>query len=89
MARNKLEDLRNHLFAQLERLNDEELTPEQVQNEVKKAKAIADISDAIIDTAKLEVVFLKETGRTDSTSQFFKGIDGEGVKQLNNWPYEG
>lgn len=83
MARNKLEDLRNHLFAQLERLNDEDLTPEQVQYEVKKAKAIAGVSNAIIETAKLEINFLKETGRSDSQSQLFRGIDNGEVKQID------
>ena len=32
MARNKLSDLRDHMFAALERLDDEELTNEQIKN---------------------------------------------------------
>lgn len=75
MARNKIEDLRNHLFAQLERLNDEELTPEQVQDEVKKAKAIAGVSSAIIETAKMEIEYIKTTGLSESNSQLFQSIE--------------
>ncbi len=40
MARNGMNDLRDHLFAALERLNDDELTPEQLSTEVEKAQAI-------------------------------------------------
>lgn len=37
MTKNKLSDLQNLLFAQLERLDDEELTDEEVQKEVRRA----------------------------------------------------
>lgn len=72
MAQNKLTDLRNHLFAQLERLNDEELTADQAKldNEISKAKAIRDVSMAVIESAKVEVDYLKaiaEVGSSMST----------------------
>jgi hypothetical protein len=53
--KNKIQDLRNHLFATLEALQDED-TP----MDVDRAKAIAAISGKIIDTAKVEVAFIKE-----------------------------
>ena len=34
MARNKLSDLRDHMFAALERIDDDQLTPEQLKNEI-------------------------------------------------------
>ncbi len=55
MAKNKLSDLNDHLFAQLERLNDETITPEQMQLEFEKAKAMEGISRQIIDVSKLYV----------------------------------
>ena len=51
--KNRLIDLNNHLFAQLERLSDEDLTPEQIETEAGRAKAIVEISDQIIAGANL------------------------------------
>lgn len=53
MARNKLSDLNNHLFAQLERLEDEGLKPEELQIEIERSKAVAIISKEIIGNARL------------------------------------
>lgn len=53
--KNKLEDLHNHLFAQLERLSDEDLTAEDIDKEVKRADAIVSVSDQIIDGQKLRL----------------------------------
>lgn len=58
MAKNKMHNLRDHLFAQLERLNDETLSPEQMELEVKKAKAVSDVSKVLVDTVKAEVMML-------------------------------
>ncbi len=57
MPKNKIEDLRNHLFATIEALLDEESTMD-----VAKAKAIASVSQVIINSAKLEVEFLEKFG---------------------------
>ena len=53
--KNKLIDLNNHLFAQLERLNEDSLTNAQLTFEVERAKAMSMISKAIIDNASLRV----------------------------------
>lgn len=53
--KNKLTDLNDHLFAQIERLSDEGLTPEQVSQEVERAQAIVSISDQIVRTADLQL----------------------------------
>ena len=81
MARNKLSDLRDHMFAALERLDDEELTNEQIKNEIEKAKSIAMVGSVIINSAKVEIDYLKATGMIDTTSELFKSVVG--VKQLN------
>ena len=51
--KNKLIDLNNHLFVQLERLNDDELAGEQLAEEVRRAKAIGGIAKDITDCARL------------------------------------
>lgn len=55
--KNKIADLRDHLFATIEGLLDRE-TP----LEVERAKAVADVAQAIIGSAKVEVDFLRVTG---------------------------
>jgi len=52
MARNTLSDLNNHLFAQLERLSDEDITQEQLSKEVERSRAINGVAKNIIDNAK-------------------------------------
>lgn len=41
---NNLSDLNNHLFAQLELLNNGELSNEELEKEIKKTKAMTSIS---------------------------------------------
>lgn len=53
--KNKLTDLNDHLFAQLERLADETLTPEQIEKETKRSAAIVDVADQVIRNAALQV----------------------------------
>ena len=53
--KNRLSDLNNHLFAQLERLGDEDLTDEQILREVQRAEAIVAVSDQISRVAGLQL----------------------------------
>jgi hypothetical protein len=57
--KNKLVDLNDHLFAQLERLGDEELSGEALLAEVKRAEAIVDVSDQIVLNARLRMDAVK------------------------------
>jgi len=43
-VKNKLSDLNNHLFAQLERLSDEDLPPEKVEQEVARSDALVAVA---------------------------------------------
>lgn len=54
-TKNKLSDLNDHLFAQLERLSDESLTAVQVDIEAKRGKAIVAVADQIVKNANLQV----------------------------------
>jgi hypothetical protein len=53
--KNKLSDLNDHLFAQIERLSDESLTAEQIDQESKRGLAIVGIADKIIGNANLQL----------------------------------
>jgi hypothetical protein len=51
--KNKLADLNDHLFAQLERLSEEGLTAEQIEQEAKRGEAMVAVADTIIRNADL------------------------------------
>ena len=53
--KNKLTDLNDHLFMMLERLGDEDMTAEQVEQEAKRADAIVGVADSIIRNADLQL----------------------------------
>lgn len=46
-------DLNNHLFEQMERLNDDELNNEELDKEIRRAKAMTEVSSQIIENAAL------------------------------------
>ena len=64
--KNKLIDLNNHLFEQLERLSDEEL---DLETEMKRTKAITDVAHAIIDNATLALQAEKYFNDVDFTQK--------------------
>jgi len=51
--KNSLGDLNNHLFAQLERLGEEELKGDLLVEEIDRAKAINQVAVQIISNGKL------------------------------------
>jgi hypothetical protein len=51
--KNKLIDLNNHLFAQLERLSEEGLSKEDIEQEVVRTDAIVSVSQQIVQNADL------------------------------------
>jgi hypothetical protein len=55
--KNKIEDLRNHLFATIEALQD----PDKPMD-LERAKTIATVGQVIINSAKVEVDFLNKVG---------------------------
>lgn len=57
----KIEDLREHLFATLEGLRDK-----QNPMDIERARAIADVSRVIVDSAKVECDHMKLTASDGS-----------------------
>lgn len=50
---NTLSDLNNYLFEQIERINDDQLTPEQLQSEIVRSQAITKIAETIVRNGEL------------------------------------
>ena len=69
MPKNTLLDLRNHLFATLEALQDKEKPLE-----VDRARAIVSVAKTVIDSAKVEVSYLEVTGQLPSQEFFGKAL---------------
>jgi hypothetical protein len=63
MPHNKIDDLRNHLFETLEALKDEDKPMD-----LDRARAVAEVAKVIVESAKVEVNFLKVTGAVRSTN---------------------
>lgn len=75
---NKISDLRNHLFETLEALKDPD-TP----MDLDRARAVAEVAKVIVDSAKVEVDFLKVTGAARSTDFMPDGDDRPAAPRLN------
>jgi hypothetical protein len=65
--KNKIDDLRNHLFAQLERLGDEAIKGAALKEEIQRARAVSEVSAQIVDSARAENDRLKITQRQSGT----------------------
>jgi hypothetical protein len=76
MPKNKLTDLRNHLFETIEMLKSGEM-------ELKTAKAITETAQVIVNSAKVEADFVRDVG--GFASDFFPALetDEDQPKRLN------
>ena len=64
----KASDLTEHLFEQIERLNDTELQGEKLEAEIQRGRAIGDLAARVIDNNKVQLDAWKtaaEYGFTD------------------------
>ena len=76
---NKLTDLNNYLFAQLERLDDEELTDEALNKEIGRAKAITGVASQIISNGQLQVEVCQLAHEAGVTYQIPTLLLGDGT----------
>ena len=60
MPKDKIQDLRHHLFETIEMLKDKEM-------DIATAKAISNVAQVIVNSAKIEVQFIKATQSTQDT----------------------
>ncbi|OUC52557.1 hypothetical protein B7939_01145 [Eggerthia catenaformis] len=79
--KNTMLDLNNHLFEQLERLNDEDLSPEQLKTEIARAKAMASIAGNIIANSSnaLDAIKLKTEYSRVELPEFLIGVKKRGT----------
>lgn len=68
MPKNKIEDLRNILFETMERL----LDPDD-ELDIDRAKTVRDVAQVVVNSAKVEVDFLKVTGGNASSAFMTNG----------------
>lgn len=57
--KNTLNDLNNYLFEQIERLNDDSLSEDELNKELKKSDSIIKISEKIIANGELALKTIK------------------------------
>lgn len=72
MPKNKLSDLRNHLFETLEALKDTDKPMD-----LERARAIGEVAQTIINSAKVEVDLVKAVSGSRPGSMEFFGIPEE------------
>ncbi|MDK2961856.1 MAG: hypothetical protein PWQ06_89 [Anaerophaga sp.] len=68
--KNKLSNLNNHLFEQLERLNDEDLKGEALSEEIMRSKAVTSVAAQIISNGALILSarrYIEESYSADAT----------------------
>jgi hypothetical protein len=75
---NKLSDLNNHLFAQLERLGDEDMSEEETKKEIERARAITGVAKQIISNGNLVLKAAKFADeKLDNNSEVPRMLIGE------------
>ena len=65
---NNLSSLNNYLFESLERINDDDLTEEELDKEIKRAETVNKIGNIIIENARIQLQAAKFMAEYDGSS---------------------
>jgi len=75
--KNTLSDLNNYLFEAIERINDDDLSDEELDKEIKRSESVNKIAKTIIDNGNLALQakkHLDEYGRGEDVEMPMLGI---------------
>lgn len=73
MPRNTLQDLQNHLFMEIERLNECEAGTEAMEAEIERAKAVSGVAEKAIDNANTVLRVMQFVGAGQSVPRMLTG----------------
>jgi hypothetical protein len=81
-TKNKLVDLNNHLFVQMERLSDEDKKGEELNEEIGRSQAVCAIAKQIINNARLALdAQVKISEHLIKNPAKMLGLPGESVEE--------
>jgi hypothetical protein len=81
--KNKISDLRDHMFAALERLGNEDLSLDELKAEIDRSRAISEVGKVIVESAKTEVLYAKLTRKKEAEPTKFLEVEPEETPQLD------
>lgn len=81
--KNRLTDLNNHLFEQLERLNNDELTGDELSEEIRRSRAVTGVASHIIQNGELVLKAYKaHEDRMDAEKKLPKMLGDSGNEKV-------
>ena len=83
-TKNTLLDLNDHLFMQIERLNDDDLTGGQLVDEVKRAQAMTGLASQIIGSAGLMLKAVQVNSGIETEGRVPRVLIGDKKKGEND-----
>lgn len=83
-TKNTLLDLNDHLFMQIERLNDDDLTGSQLAEEVERARAMTGLASQIVGTAGLMLKAVQVNSDIESEGRVPRILIGDKKKGEND-----